>query len=194
MILLIDNYDSFTYNLVDLLQRHREVRVFRNDAVSAEIVEELAPAGIVISPGPGRPADSGVSRDILARYHQRIPVLGVCLGHQLIGEWLGAEVVHAARPMHGKTSQLKHVGTGLFAGLPQPLKVMRYHSLLLRPESLPKDLTLTAWTEQGEVMGVAHRVFPLAGVQFHPESIGSEAGEQLITNWLDAFAADKQVG
>lgn len=191
MILLIDNYDSFTYNLVDLLQRHQEVVVFRNDAVDAEVVARLRPAGVVISPGPGRPVASGISQEIVARYHREVPILGVCLGHQLLGEWLGAEVVHAARPMHGKVSQVDHRGEGLFAGLPQPLRVMRYHSLLLRPESLPAEVEVSAWTEAGEVMGMAHRYLPLVGVQFHPESIGSEAGEQLITNWLQAFAADE---
>ncbi len=191
MILLIDNYDSFTYNLVDLLQRHQEVAVFRNDAVDAEVVERLRPAGIVLSPGPGRPTDSGVSQEIVARYHREVPMLGVCLGHQLLGAWLGAEVVHAARPMHGKVSPVDHRSEGLFAGLPRPLRVMRYHSLLLRPESLPAEVEVSAWTEQGEVMGIAHRYLPLVGVQFHPESIGSEAGEQLIINWLQAFAANE---
>jgi anthranilate synthase component 2 len=187
VILLIDNYDSFTYNLVDLIQRREPVVVHRNDAVTAEVVETLRPRGIVISPGPGRPQDSGVSQDIVARYHQRLPILGVCLGHQLIGELLGAEVTHAARPMHGKTSQIVHLGTGVFANLPQPLRVMRYHSLVLRPESLPNRLIVSAWTDSGEVMGIQHADFPLVGVQFHPESIGSEAGGQLLTNWLESI-------
>ena len=189
MILLIDNYDSFTYNLVDLLRQRTEVQVHRHDAVGPDIVADLQPQGIVISPGPGRPRDSGVSWEIVARYHLTVPILGVCLGHQLIGEVLGARVVHAARPMHGKRSPVTHTGAGLFAGLPQPLAVMRYHSLVLAPESLPRGLAISAQTEGGEVMAIAHQTLPLAGVQFHPESVGSVAGGQLLANWLESICS-----
>lgn len=187
MILIIDNYDSFTYNLVDLVAQHQQVQVFRNDEVDAEIVEELTPRGILLSPGPGRPQDSGVSQDIVRRYHRSIPMLGVCLGHQLLGEMLGGMVVHAQLPMHGKTSLITHDRQGLFEGLPVPLKVMRYHSLMLQTEGFPLELAACAWTEDGSIMAIRHRQLPLVGVQFHPESIGTDGGSRLIENWLNSL-------
>lgn len=184
MILIIDNYDSFTYNLVDLVRRSTEVEVYRHDAITVEQIEALNPRGVLISPGPGRPEDSGVSLPFVQKHMHDTPILGVCLGHQLVGELLGGEVVRAAKPMHGKTSSITHDGTSVFTGLPSPMNVMRYHSLLIAPPSLPDGLRITAQTENGEIMGIAHETFPLHGVQFHPESILSEHGEALIRNWL----------
>jgi len=189
LILIIDNYDSFTFNLVEFVRRYRPVEVRRNDEVGLDIVSELRPAGVLISPGPGRPADSGISLPLVRAWHQQIPILGVCLGHQIIGEVCGASVVHAAEPVHGKTSPIRHQGKGLFRNLPNPLQVMRYHSLLLDPASLPPSLEVTATTDAEEIMGIRHKFYNLVGVQFHPESILTEAGEQMICNWL-AFAPE----
>jgi len=185
MIVFIDNYDSFTYNLVDLFARHVQVRVFRNDLVIAADILGLKPRGVVISPGPGRPEDSGISLPFVHDYHQQIPIFGVCLGQQIIGQVLGGNVVKASRPMHGKTSVIFHQQDSVFKGLPSPMEIMRYHSLLLEKNSLPGGLQITAETEEGEIMAVAHERFPLHAVQFHPESILSEAGEQMVKNWLD---------
>ena len=186
VILIIDNYDSFTYNLVDLLAQQAEVVVYRNDEVGPEVVDELQPQGILISPGPGRPQDSGVSYPIVQRYRGRVPILGVCLGHQLIGEVLGARVVHALRPMHGKVSRIAHDGRGIFTQLEQPLPVMRYHSLVLQADSLPAGVRVCARTEAGEVMAIEAKADQMWGVQFHPESVGSAGGRQLLANWLQS--------
>jgi anthranilate synthase/aminodeoxychorismate synthase-like glutamine amidotransferase len=184
MIVFIDNYDSFTYNLVDLFARHERVKVFRNDLASMAEILALKPKGVVISPGPGRPEDSGISIAFVQKYHQEIPIFGVCLGQQIIGQVLGGSVVRAEKPMHGKTSRIHHGGKSVFKGLPNPLEIMRYHSLLLEKESLPRGLEITAETESGEIMAIAHKQFSLTAVQFHPESILSQAGEDIVKNWL----------
>ncbi len=184
MIVFIDNYDSFTYNLVDLFARHERVKVYRNDRISIAEIMELRPQGVVISPGPGRPEDSGISLDFVQKHHQDTPIFGVCLGQQIIGQVLGGEVVRAERPMHGKTSLIYHEGKSVFQGLQSPLEIMRYHSLLLAKESLPQGLNITAETAEGEIMAISHESFPLTAVQFHPESILSEAGEQMVKNWM----------
>ena len=185
MILMIDNYDSFTYNLVQYLGELGErLIVKRNDAISVGGVRRLHPSSIVISPGPGRPADAGVSREVIKTFGGTIPILGVCLGHQCIGEVYGGAVVRAKRPMHGKTSQIHHVKQGLFKGLPEPFEATRYHSLIVKREGLPKDLDITAWTGEREIMGLAHRRLPVYGVQFHPESILTSAGKDLLKNFL----------
>ncbi|MFK7970706.1 MAG: aminodeoxychorismate/anthranilate synthase component II [Bacteroidia bacterium] len=185
MILIIDNYDSFTYNLVDLVRRFAPVRVERHDAISVKEIEEMKPKGVLISPGPGRPEDSGVCLPFVRAHMHDIPIFGVCLGHQLLGELLGGAVVRAERPMHGKTSDITHDGTSVFAGLPSPMRVMRYHSLVISPPTIPEGLRITASTAQGEIMGIAHERFPIHGVQFHPESILSEHGEAIVQNWLE---------
>jgi anthranilate synthase/phosphoribosyltransferase len=184
MILVIDNYDSFTYNLVQYLgELGAEVRVFRNNEISVEAAAALHPTHIVISPGPGAPADAGVSTEIIRRLGTSIPVLGVCLGHQCMGEAFGGKVVPAPRLMHGKTSLIHHNGRDLFAGVPAPFEAARYHSLIVaRP--LPQELELTAWTEAGEVMGLRHKSYPVYGVQFHPESILTHPGKQILANFL----------
>ncbi len=184
MILVIDNYDSFTYNLVDLIRRFAEVTIIRNDEYGPEVVDQLMPDGIVISPGPGWPRDSGISMAVVARYYRTHPILGVCLGHQVIAEVLGAKVLHAAKPMHGKTSLIYHRNQGLFTGISQGLSVMRYHSLVVAAESLPDMLEISAWTDRQEVMGIRHKIYNLSGVQFHPESVLTMAGEEMIQNWL----------
>lgn len=191
MILVIDNYDSFTYNLVQMLGRlEGDVVVRRNDEVSVEEVEAMGPDRIVISPGPCTPREAGVSVDVVRRLGPSTPLLGVCLGHQAIGEAYGAEVVRARRLMHGKTSPVGHRGDGLFAGLPTPVSMMRYHSLVLDPGSLPASLEVVAWTDEpgweDEVQAVRHREHPVWGVQFHPESVASDHGERLVRNFLEA--------
>ncbi len=194
MILVIDNYDSFTFNLVALLRQEARVEVAKNDEISLETIISNPPAGIVISPGPGRPADSGISVTIVDQLTGKIPILGVCLGHQLIAEQMGAKVVHAARPMHGKTTLVLHKQNSLFANLPSPLQVMRYHSLVVCPASLPEELEVTAWTEQGEVMGIQHKIYNLAGIQFHPESILTPQGPDMIQNWIVEIRARQHQG
>ena len=185
MILMIDNYDSFTYNLVQYLREMAaEVRVFRNDAITVAEIEKLAPAAIVISPGPGRPEDAGVSCAAIRAFAGKIPLLGVCLGHQAIGEAFGGRVVHAQRLMHGKVSPVHHHDVGVFRGLPNPLTCTRYHSLAIERETLPECLAVTAWTDDGEIMGVRHRTLAVEGVQFHPESILTEHGHDLLKNFL----------
>lgn len=188
MVLFIDNYDSFTYNLVALFQRETPVQVFRNDAITIAEIEAMAPRGIVISPGPGRPADSGICPAVVKRFAGEIPILGICLGHQLIGEIMGAQVVEASYPMHGKTSPIDHDASGIFAGLPSPLEVMRYHSLVIDPGSQPDEMLVSARTPAGEIMGIRHKYFNLVGLQFHPESILSEGGLCLVRNWLHALS------
>ncbi|MBF0889259.1 aminodeoxychorismate/anthranilate synthase component II [Gluconobacter sp. LMG 1744] len=185
MILLIDNYDSFTFNIVHHLGAlGAACDVRRNDALSVEEALALNPAAIVISPGPGAPAEAGICCDLIRAAAGRVPVFGVCLGHQAIGQVFGAEVVRAPVPMHGKISAVHHDGTGVFAGLPDPVDVVRYHSLTLRPDSIPETLVVNARTEDGVIMGVRHRDYPIHGVQFHPESIASVAGRELLANFL----------
>ncbi|GBR34774.1 aminodeoxychorismate/anthranilate synthase component II [Gluconobacter kondonii] len=185
MILLIDNYDSFTFNIVHHLGAlGTACDVRRNDALSVEEALALDPAAIVISPGPGAPAEAGICCDLIRAAAGRVPVFGVCLGHQAIGQVFGAEVVRAPVPMHGKISAVHHDGTGVFAGLPDPVDVVRYHSLTLQPDSIPETLVVNARTEDGVIMGVRHRDYPIHGVQFHPESIASVAGRELLANFL----------
>ncbi|MBS1102051.1 aminodeoxychorismate/anthranilate synthase component II [Gluconobacter sp. Dm-62] len=185
MILLIDNYDSFTFNIVHHLGALGvECDVRRNDALSVDEALALNPSAIVISPGPGAPTDAGICCDLIRAATGTVPIFGVCLGHQAIGQVFGAEVVRAPVPMHGKISAVQHDGTGVFAGLPDPVDVVRYHSLTLRPDSIPETLVVNARTEDGVIMGVRHRDFPIHGVQFHPESIASVAGRELLANFL----------
>ena len=184
-LLLIDNYDSFTYNLVQaFLVLGAEVQVVRNDAIDVAGAETLDPTHLCISPGPGAPRDAGVSMDMIRTFAGRIPVLGVCLGHQSIVEAFGGEVVRAGRLMHGKTSPIRHDGLGVFAGLPSPCEVGRYHSLIAAAERLPATLTVSARTDEGEIMGVRHTELQVEGVQFHPESILTNDGERLLGNFL----------
>ena len=187
MILLIDNYDSFTYNLVQALgSLGAEVETVRNDAVTPEEVEARAPERIVLSPGPCTPRESGVSNRVIRRLAGRIPILGVCLGHQCIAHAFGAKIVRAKRPMHGKTSEIRHDGRGVFARLPNPLSAMRYHSLVVDESTLPAEFVVTARTDDGEVMGLRHRDWPLEGVQFHPESYRTPEGIGLLRNFIGA--------
>ena len=186
-LLLIDNYDSFTYNLVQaFLVLGADVRVYRNDRIGVEDAEAIEPTHLCISPGPGTPADSGVSMRMIERFAGRIPVLGVCLGHQAIVEVFGGAVVRAPRLMHGKASSVRHDGRGLFEGLPQSFAAGRYHSLIAERERLPAELDVTAWTEEGEIMGVRHRRLGIEGVQFHPESVLTPEGPRLLAAFLGA--------
>ena len=185
MLLMIDNYDSFTYNLVQYFgELGQEVVVFRNDQVSLEEIDALNPAHVVISPGPCTPDEAGISVPAIRRFAERIPILGVCLGHQSIGRAFGGRIVHAKQLMHGKTSPIHHLDTGVFRGLKEPLVATRYHSLVIERASLPPELEITAWTDDGEIMGVRHRSLPVEGVQFHPESILTEQGHELLRNFL----------
>jgi anthranilate synthase/aminodeoxychorismate synthase-like glutamine amidotransferase len=185
MLLVIDNYDSFTYNLVQYFgELGADPVVKRNDAVTPEEVEKLRPERIVISPGPGAPAEAGISMEVIRRMGKTTPILGVCLGHQCIAEVYGGKVVRAERLMHGKTSPIRHEGTGVFAGLPNPFEATRYHSLIVEKASVPACLRVTADTAEGEIMGLQHRQFPVHGVQFHPESILSREGKDLLRNFL----------
>jgi len=185
MIVIIDNYDSFTYNIVQTIGGLGvDVKVFRNDAVDVSYIEGLKPDRLLISPGPCTPAKAGVSIEAIRYFAGRIPVLGVCLGHQSIGDAFGGETVRAARLMHGKTSMITHDGRGVFVGLPNPFEAMRYHSLVVNEATLPNCLTITAKSEQGELMGLRHNELPIEGVQFHPESIMTPDGVQLLKNFL----------
>jgi anthranilate synthase/aminodeoxychorismate synthase-like glutamine amidotransferase len=189
-MLLIDNYDSFTYNLVQAFAAQgAEVMVYRNDAITVEEALELEPTHLVISPGPGRPEDAGVSLDMIAAFADRIPVLGVCLGHQSLVHHFGGSIVRAERLMHGKTSMAKHDGKTIFEGLSQPFEVGRYHSLCAEQDSLPEELELTAETDRGEIMGVRHKTLPLEGVQFHPESVLTPEGDRLMANFMRMTAS-----
>ncbi len=185
MILLIDNYDSFTYNLYQYLcELGADVKVVRNDETTIEEIERLAPERIVVSPGPSRPERAGISNEVVRRFGPTTPTLGVCLGHQCVGYAYGGVVGGAGEIMHGKTSMVRHDGKGVFAGLPNPFEAIRYHSLAIRPEGLPKELEVSARTENGVVMGVRHREHPVEGVQFHPESIMTKVGHDLLRNFL----------
>jgi anthranilate synthase component II len=185
-VLLVDNYDSFTYNLYQYLgELGAEVRVMRNDELSAEAAIALSPARIVISPGPGTPDQAGITLDLIRRAAGRIPVLGVCLGHQALGQAFGGEVRRAPKLMHGKTSQIHHDGRSVFARLPDPFTATRYHSLVVERDSVPESLEISAWTDDGIVMGLRHREYPLEGVQFHPESILTTVGKDLLRNFLE---------
>jgi anthranilate synthase component II len=185
MLLMIDNYDSFTYNLVQYLgELGQKVQVFRNDEIDMERIEALAPERIVISPGPCTPTEAGISIGTIQRFAGTIPILGVCLGHQSIGQAFGAKIVHATQLMHGKTSAIRHNDAGVFKGLPDPLTATRYHSLVIERASLPDCLEVTAWSADGEIMGVRHKALPVEGVQFHPESILTQHGHDLLANFL----------
>jgi anthranilate synthase component 2 len=200
LILVIDNYDSFTYNLVQYLGElgvelpvAAEVQVYRNDKISLEQVQQLQPDGVVISPGPGRPEDAGVSLELIRQLGPTLPILGVCLGHQSIGQVFGGNIVRASELMHGKTSQVHHTGLGVFRDLENPFTATRYHSLVIEPQTCPDALEVTAWVDDGTIMGVRHRNYPhIEGVQFHPESILTQSGKQLLRNFL-LSVSDRQL-
>jgi anthranilate synthase component 2 len=193
VIIVIDNYDSFTYNLVQYLGElgaelpvASEVQVYRNDQISLAEIRQLQPAAVVISPGPGRPEDAGISLELIKELGPTLPILGVCLGHQSIGQVFGGKIVSAPVLMHGKTSQVEHAGTGVFQGVESPMVATRYHSLVIEKQTCPEVLEITAWVEDGTIMGVRHREYPhIEGVQFHPESILTTSGKQLLRNFLE---------
>ena len=186
MLLILDNYDSFTYNLVQYFgELGAEMRIFRNDVITVDGIKALKPARICISPGPRTPNEAGISCDLIRTLGATIPVLGVCLGHQAIGQVYGGDVVRADRLMHGKTSPIHHTGKGVFTGMPNPFEATRYHSLIVKRETLPDCLEITAWTEEGEIMGLTHKQHPVHGVQFHPESILTRDGKRLLENFLN---------
>lgn len=186
MILIIDNYDSFTFNIVQYLgELGAEVRVVRNDEIRPEQIEEIKPDKLLVSPGPCSPNEAGVSCEVIRRYGTRMPVFGVCLGHQCIGQVYGGRVVRADRLMHGKTSQIFHRGEGIFAGMPKPFEATRYHSLIVERATLPEVLNVTAETDQGEIMGLQHRDLPVYGVQFHPESILTQDGKRMLRTFME---------
>ena len=185
VILVIDNYDSFTFNLVQMIEAlGRNVQVRRNDKIGIRDIEDLSPAAIVISPGPGRPERAGITLDVIRRFAQEIPILGVCLGHQAIATAFGGKVVRAPRIMHGKSSTISHDGEGIFKGVPDPFEAVRYHSLIVDRRYLPSELVMSAWTEYGEVMAIRHVRYPTYGVQFHPESILTREGERMLKNFV----------
>ena len=189
MLLMIDNYDSFTYNLVQYFgELGARVEVYRNDEITLDQIAAMKPDQLVISPGPCSPAEAGISVAAIKAFAGKLPILGVCLGHQSIGAAFGGRIVHAQQLMHGKTSPVRHQGAGVFRGLPDPLVCTRYHSLAIERDSLPDCLEVTAWTEDGEIMGVRHRTLDVEGVQFHPESILTECGHELLRNFLDRSA------
>ena len=199
MLIVIDNYDSFTYNLVQYLGElavnfpvAARIEVFRNNKISLDEIRALEPDGIVISPGPGRPEDAGISLQLIEELGEKYPILGVCLGHQSIGQVFGGKIVSAAYLMHGKTSEVFHTGVGVFRGLDNPMTATRYHSLVIERDTIPETLEITAWVEDGTIMGVRHRNFPhIEGVQFHPESILTNSGKQLLQNFLEQLHAEK---
>jgi para-aminobenzoate synthetase component 2 len=187
MVALIDNYDSFTYNIVQKfgeVSPNTEVRVFRNDKITVDELDAMKPTHVVISPGPCTPAEGGVSNDMIRHFGPNIPVLGVCLGHQCIGFTAGAIVERAARLMHGKTDLIHHDGRTIYAGMPNPFTATRYHSLIIRNGTLPSEYEISSWTDQDEIMGIRHKIWPLEGVQYHPESFLTEQGEKLLANFL----------
>ena len=193
MLLMIDNYDSFTFNLVQYLQvLGAEVEVVRNDALDVDGIARRAPSHIVISPGPCTPNEAGVSLEVIERLGPTMPILGVCLGHQAIGQAYGGKVIRADRLMHGRTSPILHGGKGVFAGLPSPFEATRYHSLIVERASLPACLEVTAWTAEGEIMGLAHKERPIEGVQFHPESVLTTHGKDLVGNWVRSLARHRR--
>ncbi|MFT4171683.1 MAG: aminodeoxychorismate/anthranilate synthase component II [Rhodocyclaceae bacterium] len=186
MLFMLDNYDSFTYNIVQYLgELGADVRVHRNDQITIEQIEAMRPERIVVSPGPCSPAEAGISIALIRHFAGKLPILGVCLGHQSIGAAFGGDIVHAKELMHGKTSPIHHADVGVFKGLPNPFTATRYHSLAIRRETLPDCLEVTAWTDDGEIMGVRHKTLPIEGVQFHPESIMTEGGHDLLRNFLN---------
>jgi len=199
VIIVIDNYDSFTYNLVQYLGElgaelpvASEIQVYRNDKIDLEQIEKLQPDGVVISPGPGRPEDAGVSGSLISQLGEKLPILGVCLGHQSMGQVFGGRIVSAPVLMHGKTSEIHHTGVGVFRGLPNPFTATRYHSLVIDKDYCPDVLEITAWVEDGTIMGVRHRNYPhLEGVQFHPESILTSSGKHLLRNFLESLPASR---
>ena len=192
MLLMIDNYDSFTYNLVQYLgELGEEVMVVRNDEITLEAVQQLNPAGVIISPGPCTPDEAGISVELINRFSGKIPILGVCLGHQSIGQAFGGRIVRAGKVMHGKTSPVFHDSKGVFQGMPDPFVATRYHSLVIERSSIPDCLEISAWTEDNEIMGVRHRTLSVEGVQFHPESILSEHGHLLLGNFLHGNSIQK---
>ncbi|MDK2990803.1 MAG: para-aminobenzoate synthetase component [Clostridiales bacterium] len=185
MLLMIDNYDSFTYNLVQYFgELGQDVKVYRNDAIKLDEIEQMQPDMLVISPGPCTPDKAGVTMDAIRRFAGRIPMLGVCLGHQAIGQVFGARVVKAAQPVHGKISFMQHDGRTIYKGIDNPLRVCRYHSLVLEPNSIPDDIEITATTEDGEIMGIRHKNYIIEGVQFHPEAILTHQGRELLSNFI----------
>ncbi|MGB7443196.1 MAG: aminodeoxychorismate/anthranilate synthase component II [Coleofasciculaceae cyanobacterium] len=202
MILVIDNYDSFTYNLVQYLGElgvqlpvASEIQVYRNDQINLEQIRQQPPTGVVISPGPGRPEDAGISGSLIKELGSTLPILGVCLGHQSLGQVFGAKIVSASELMHGKTSEIHHTGVGVFRGLANPFNATRYHSLVIERQSCPEVLEITAWVDDGTIMGVRHRNYThLEGVQFHPESILTSCGKQLLRNFLESLPASPKVG
>lgn len=188
MLVMIDNYDSFTYNLVQYFgELGVPPKIFRNDKITIEELESLNPKAIIISPGPGRPEGAGISKDVIKTFGETTPILGVCLGHQSIGEIFGGKTIHAPTLMHGKTSEMYHDGKTIYQGLDDPFIATRYHSLVIDPETLPKCLHKTSWTDDGIIMGVRHDTFPVEGIQFHPESILTTSGKQLLKNFLDTY-------
>lgn len=190
MLLLIDNFDSFTYNLAQLFQQlDQEVKVIRNNQITIEEIEAMAPAAIILSPGPGRPETAGVMMDVIRHFKGKIPMLGVCLGHQAIGEVFGMTLSNAQKVMHGKISEISHDKAGLFAGLPEKIKVVRYHSLALKRETLPEDLEITASADDdGEIMGIRHKKYLIEGIQYHPESILTTTGKRQLANFLNLLS------
>ena len=193
MLLMIDNYDSFTYNLYQYLaELGAEVVTVRNDKITLEDIEDMDPQGIIISPGPSTPLEAGISNDVIRRFGPKVPTLGVCLGHQCIGHVYGSKVDRAGEIRHGKTSMIHHDGKGVLAGLPSPFEAIRYHSLVVYPETMPDSLEISAWTDDGLVMGLRHKEHPVEGVQFHPESIMTPQGKPLLQNFLDMVAEKGQ--
>jgi anthranilate synthase component II len=188
MILVIDNYDSFTYNLVQALgKKTQDILVMRNNEITSDEIAHLAPRGIVLSPGPGKPEHAGITVEVIQRFGSKIPILGVCLGHQAIGFAFGARVTYAPTLMHGRTSMVTHSGKTILKSVSNPLRVGRYHSLVISPDTFPNELKISARTHDGIIMGVTHRTFPIEGIQFHPESVLTQEGEKILTNWLEVY-------
>lgn len=186
MILLIDNYDSFTYNLYQYMGIfHRDIQVVRNDKITVEEIQKLQPERIVLSPGPKSPADAGICMDVVQEFYDKVPILGICLGHQSIGAAFGAEIIHAKELMHGKQSRITHSGRGIFQGIPSPVRVARYHSLAVDEKTLSPDFEILARTDDGEIMAMEHKKYPVIGIQFHPESVFTEYGKKMIENFLN---------
>lgn len=186
MILLIDNYDSFTYNLYQYMGIfHRDIQVVRNDKITVEEIQKLQPERIVLSPGPKSPADAGICMDVVQEFYDKVPILGICLGHQSIGAAFGAEIIHAKELMHGKQSRITHSGRGIFQGFPSPVRVARYHSLAVDEKTLSPDFEILARTDDGEIMAMEHKKYPVIGIRFHPESVFTEHGKKMIENFLN---------